>query len=532
MHPILNLQRIIGNRAVQRLIRAKLAIGHPADVYEEEADRVAQQVVGSSSESALQRKCVCGGMAGPGGECEECREKRISLQRAGRNSDLAGQIDSSVPPIVDDVLRSRGEPLDPAIRAFMEPRFGHDFTQVRVHTDAQAARSAERIGALAYTVGPEIVFGSARYSPGTIEGRQLLAHELTHVVQSGSWKVDRPIEVGSSENAEESEAASVGISAHATGSQNSDAILRRQPKGRTKPESCSGWTCLSDRSKCNAPDPGKEGSGSASTAWSLSAMIDVDVPTAAEVGITTFGHSYVKFNESNGAEYTYGFYPRSQAEVVLGGTRETPGCIVHPDTTHAPCVDYEEKYSLTKADYDKALDNARLWCTSSPNYQLFNINCTTFVARIVESAGKTLPTYRGTVSEAKITADNPNTLLESLRARDEANKPKRVRIAEQVIFFARSEELRMAFSMLNGLWIVEMLDALEGLNARKYLDHLIEFFAVAQDVDKPRLMVAMRSAKLKSTTAKPTQAQISEILALAPRLEEKQKEEVTAYLNR
>ncbi|MGI8521631.1 MAG: eCIS core domain-containing protein [Actinomycetota bacterium] len=81
------------------------------------------------------------------------------------------------------MLRSPGRSLDPAARAEVEPRFGYDFDQVRVHTDAQAAESARSIGAQAYTLGGDVVFGAGKYAPGTSEGRRLLAHELTHVVQ-------------------------------------------------------------------------------------------------------------------------------------------------------------------------------------------------------------------------------------------------------------------------------------------------------------------------------------------------------------
>src|SRR5437868_7786542 len=83
----------------------------------------------------LQRKCACGGTPGVDGECAECRSKRLALQR--RSPSQTGL--STVPPIVHNVLRSPGQPLESGTRAFMEPRFGRDFSQVRVHTDAQAA---------------------------------------------------------------------------------------------------------------------------------------------------------------------------------------------------------------------------------------------------------------------------------------------------------------------------------------------------------------------------------------------------------
>jgi Domain of unknown function (DUF4157) len=90
---------------------------------------------------------------------------------------------SEVPPIVDDVLRSPGQPLDPTTRAFNEPRLGQDFSQVRVHTNEQAAESARAMDALAYTVGQDVAFGPGQYAPNTADGATLLAHELTHVAQ-------------------------------------------------------------------------------------------------------------------------------------------------------------------------------------------------------------------------------------------------------------------------------------------------------------------------------------------------------------
>jgi hypothetical protein len=89
------------------------------------------------------------------------------------------------PPIVHDVLRSPGRPLDSGVRRAMEARFDHDFSRVRVHTDATAAESALRLGARAYTVGNEIVFGAGGEPSSTAAGRRLLAHELAHVVQQG-----------------------------------------------------------------------------------------------------------------------------------------------------------------------------------------------------------------------------------------------------------------------------------------------------------------------------------------------------------
>jgi hypothetical protein len=132
----------------------------------------------------LQRKCACGGTPGPSGECESCRRKR--LQRAVDHPSSSTPHLSEGPPIVQEVLRSPGQPLDRETRAFMEPRFGHDFSRVRVRTGARAAESAQAVNAWAYTVGQDIVFGGGRYAPETTAGKKLLAHELSHTLQQSS----------------------------------------------------------------------------------------------------------------------------------------------------------------------------------------------------------------------------------------------------------------------------------------------------------------------------------------------------------
>src|SRR6266516_6868887 len=133
--------------------------------------------------------------------------KNLVVQRS-----LANLARTSIaPPIVHDVLHSPGQPLDQATRTFMEPRFGHDFSKVRVHTDARATESAHAVNALAYTVGHNIVFGGGQYTPNTTAGQRLLAHELTHTVQQGSNEtaLQSRLEVGATDDAFEREADTV-----------------------------------------------------------------------------------------------------------------------------------------------------------------------------------------------------------------------------------------------------------------------------------------------------------------------------------
>src|SRR5205814_343043 len=86
---------------------------------------------------------------------------------------------------VDQVLASPGRPLEPALREDMERRFDHDLSNVRLHSGAAAEQSAREVSATAYTVGNDIVFGGGQFAPQSYEGRRLIAHELTHVMQQG-----------------------------------------------------------------------------------------------------------------------------------------------------------------------------------------------------------------------------------------------------------------------------------------------------------------------------------------------------------
>lgn len=223
VNSILHLQRTIGNQAVQRLlqsiaeelnagltgtasphlghdlsgipispptaeaIRTKLAINTPGDEYEQEANRVAEQVM-RMPEPAVQR-----GRSRP--EWCAASSDRLDgdeLVRKIRIGTISADV-TEAPPIVNEVLRSPGEPLDDSTRCIMEARFGHVFRDVLVHKDARAARSAHAVNARAYTVGHDIVFATGQYRPDTADGAKLLAHELAHVAQQRPQSTQRPV---------------------------------------------------------------------------------------------------------------------------------------------------------------------------------------------------------------------------------------------------------------------------------------------------------------------------------------------------
>lgn len=115
----------------------------------------------------------------------------MHLQRTAGNAGVVQLLAEDEPSPVHDVVgRGGGTPLDESTRSTMESSFGQSFEDVRIHTDPQAAQSAEAVGANAYTVGSDIVFRSGQFDPGSATGQRTLAHELTHVVQQRSGPVD------------------------------------------------------------------------------------------------------------------------------------------------------------------------------------------------------------------------------------------------------------------------------------------------------------------------------------------------------
>jgi uncharacterized protein DUF4157 len=206
-HPVLQLQEALGNRAVGRLlgsrgVQAKLTMGQPGDRYEREADQVAtavmrmpeSQITGETEEKLQQQ---------PRDEEEKVRrqpvekdEEKLRMKPMEEDKEevtlQAKEAPGHTPKVRAGLasriqaLRGGGRPLPESVRAFFEHRFGYDFSNVRVHTGADAADLARSINARAFTVGRDIVFGANEYAPQHSMGRQLLAHELMHVVQQGA----------------------------------------------------------------------------------------------------------------------------------------------------------------------------------------------------------------------------------------------------------------------------------------------------------------------------------------------------------
>jgi Domain of unknown function (DUF4157) len=140
-------------------LRTLAEVGRSDDAKEQEADRVAEQVLHTSAPVPVSSS-----------------QDGSSIRRKSETHDAGGS--SLIPSL------GQGKPLDPADRSYFEPRLGLSLEHVRVHADPQAADSAHALHASAYTLGRDVVFGEGRYQPGTQAGRRLLAHELAHVAQA------------------------------------------------------------------------------------------------------------------------------------------------------------------------------------------------------------------------------------------------------------------------------------------------------------------------------------------------------------
>jgi len=193
------------------VIQPKLTIGPPNDSYEQEADAMAEKVMRMADKDVsptpvppvvIQKKCA---------HCEE--EEKLQRKEETEEEDVVqrkcaaceeedeihrkASADTNVHTVSSSVyqtINSTGQSLDAVTRSFMESRFNYDFSNVQVHNDTSAHQSSKDINAKAYTHGSHIVFGSGHYQPHTYDGRQLLAHELTHVIQQGANKVSRKIQ--------------------------------------------------------------------------------------------------------------------------------------------------------------------------------------------------------------------------------------------------------------------------------------------------------------------------------------------------
>lgn len=166
-------------------LQAKLAVSSPGDVYEQEADRMAEQVL-RMPDAATSPGSPCRG------SCAQCQPPEGLLRKSAGAAERSAE--SDVPPASESAIHAvaGGQGLSEQQRSYFEPLFGADFSGVRLHTGPAADLAAASIGALAYTRGRDVVFRRDHYQPDTPSGQKLLAHELAHTVQQGSAPAKPP----------------------------------------------------------------------------------------------------------------------------------------------------------------------------------------------------------------------------------------------------------------------------------------------------------------------------------------------------
>lgn len=372
------------------------------------------------------------------GSCDPSRSRREDpAGTAGKAADAVA------PGIVDAVLAGPSAALAGPLRHEAQQRFGYDFSRVRVHTDAEAARSADVVRASAYTVGSHVVFASGRYSPETNQGRRLLWHELTHVLQqrnAAGSDSGAPVQIAAFDEAERQ--ADAVSRADARPAQSVAPVAVRQvarslQRGSSDP-SCTGMKApCATGDQCAAPDAGREGSSDSSTSWTMELNVDTEADDwESALRRQSVGHTYLRFMESNGRQYTYGFYPKRNVDE---NHTAVDGCVHHPDRTHESCIDEQLRYRVNKAQYDAALAAAASVCRSGHVYGIMRTStgwtpsytCTTFAGDVLAAAQQSMPGSTSKPTKVYFTEvppfDNPYTLKENIQA-ERAAHPERAGI--------------------------------------------------------------------------------------------------------
>jgi hypothetical protein len=319
--------RALSTNAPQQ-IQASSISHHPGNKYEQEAEWFARYIPATAAPQL--------------GDSPGADRGLLQPPRVGQTSSTPFQ------------SLGHGAPLGPQERSFFEPRFQHDFSHVRVHIGENAAAQANAFHAHAFTYGQHIVFNDGMFSPSTPQGRQLLAHELTHVVQQAPQTTHTP------QLAEQSAAHTVQQSTQSPVIARVDASM-----------------CSSD---CLAPD----GTGPATGKFSLTIYADKEGSFLLIPFTHGVGHSWLRLEDDTGRFWTFGFWPKTGFD-PNNSTADVEGCVHHPDTAHKPTA--SQKFDLTPAQFADAFSSATSSCTTQPKYNLFGLQCTEFVKRVMAAAG-------------------------------------------------------------------------------------------------------------------------------------------------
>jgi hypothetical protein len=287
--------------------------------------------------------------------------------RPGVGFEPAGAPRAPGPEVAGHVSRlsGNGAALPQAARDYFEPRIGFDLRHVRIHADETAARSAQALNARAYTLDRHIVFGPGEYSPSTESGRRLLGHELVHVVQQGGVAPVRRESVG------------------APASRGGESIQRQTIKEQTDQPTIARLTPAMCASGADCSE--EDGAGGPTGKYLLTVYADKEGPFLLIPLTSKVGHSWIRLVDTTGHIWTYGFWPQ-QGFDSSDIHKDVDGCVHHPDHAHQPTS--EQTFELTAEQFASAKNMAQSICITQPAYNLFRMQCTSFVRKILDAAGK------------------------------------------------------------------------------------------------------------------------------------------------
>jgi hypothetical protein len=440
----LTLQRAIGNRRTSQLVQRKLTVGAAHDPLEREADRVAEQVV---SRASIQRNP----------EEDELMMKRVDISRAPEDEDellakRTGMLDAfDAGSDFESKLGSSpsGAPLDGKTRSQMEAGIGADFSRVRVHTGDHASSLNRSISARAFTRGSNVYFDRGQYNPGSIAGKRLLAHELTHVVQQGGatqtpvqrwpWsKKNKPatgkdsttpsndegeqVNETPSDTTQNTETETPTIDADYTNDAVKDqaptrfkytVLVWQQNKNYLYMQKVRAWTTFRNtlRKAARSVGLGKFGVRAPKTSNQMKTktarkVAELDPAFALkqedekareiqkiEGQTREMGHTWSRLTAYAGDEvkdiYSFGFWP---AQGITRPDQATEGEVMHPDHVHdADSPIRVMHYDIPAKNYSAALKWADSQTQNPPQYKMIGLNCTSWSRMLAGKAGVSFP---------------------------------------------------------------------------------------------------------------------------------------------
>ncbi|HEY79311.1 MAG TPA: DUF4157 domain-containing protein [Dehalococcoidia bacterium] len=438
-------------------VQAKLTVNAPNDIYEQEADRVADMVTSTVTNQA-QRQAE-----------EEEEEEPIQAQAVGSEpAVVAERLERQI-----NTARGGGHPLDGPVQASLEPHFGADFSSVRVHTDSEADALNRSLSARAFTTGTDIFFRKGAYDPASISGQRLIAHELSHVVQQSSGRVGR------SGTTLDSPKGIQMLPSRLTPNRGGQIIQRDltpdeldtlgislgqyqafKPMDRTLIESwlragnvVSAQQLAQATAKVTAgpsapaavaAPPAAAGGGGKPARLHIHADIEAESMGIRELKNGEVGHAWVSLEWKDPAAVPPDIHPDHEGFLARGGMFADPmgfwpkiwdtydalndewaglpedqrvgystnifksyveGQMLHPDNLHTPRA--TQSWDITRGEADNVIDYAE--SKRNAKYSVYFYNCTTFAGEAVKAAGKKPP------SMSTLGICYPNKLYEGIK---------------------------------------------------------------------------------------------------------------------